>query len=160
MNSIDPEITARLELMRQEEQELVWDTFNSETALRLGLHLTQEADHRSQAVTIEITLRGHRLFLHAMEGTHPDNENWIRRKNNVVNYFGSSSWHTALRLRSENKTLEKDFDLSESDYVLAGGAFPLILKGEGQVGTITISGLPDEEDHDLVTSGIRSFLEH
>ncbi|MBB6019750.1 uncharacterized protein (UPF0303 family) [Paenibacillus sp. JGP012] len=88
-------------------------------------------------MTIDITLKGHRLFLHAMEGTHPDNENWIRRK---------------------NKTLEKDYDLPESDYVLAGGAFPLILKGEGQVGTITISGLPDEEDHDLVTTGIRSFL--
>ncbi|MGQ8873328.1 heme-binding protein [Paenibacillus sp. TSA_86.1] len=55
----------------QEEQELVWDTFNSETALQLGLHLNQEAKRRSQAVTIDITLKGHRLFLHAMEGTHP-----------------------------------------------------------------------------------------
>ncbi|CAI6080541.1 hypothetical protein PAECIP112173_02921 [Paenibacillus sp. JJ-100] len=158
MNSMNPDITARLEQMQQEELELVWNTFNSETALQLGLHLTQEAKHRSQAVTIEISLKGHRLFLHAMEGTHPDNENWIRRKNNVVNHFGSSSWHTALRLRNENKTLEKDYDLPDSDYVLAGGAFPLILQEEGQVGTITISGLPDEEDHDLVTTGIRSFL--
>ncbi|MDP9700149.1 MULTISPECIES: heme-degrading domain-containing protein [Paenibacillus] len=159
MNPINPEITARLAQMQQEEQELVWDTFNSETALQLGLYLVQEAKRRSQAVTIDITLKGHRLFLHAMEGTHPDNENWIRRKNNVVNHFGSSSWHTALRLRSENKILEQDYQLSDSDYVLAGGAFPLILKEEGQVGTITISGLPDEEDHDLVTTGIRSFLE-
>ncbi|WP_434748938.1 heme-degrading domain-containing protein [Paenibacillus amylolyticus] len=110
-------------------------------------------------MTIDITLKGHRLFLHAMEGTPPDNENWIRRKNNVVNDFGSSSWHTALRLRSENKTLAQDYQLPDADYVLAGGAFPLILKEEGQVGTITISGLPDEEDHDLVTTGIRSFLE-
>ncbi|WP_017691706.1 heme-binding protein [Paenibacillus sp. PAMC 26794] len=62
------------------------------------------------------------------------------------------------RLRSENQTLEQDFNLTSSDYVLAGGAFPLILKNERQVGTITVSGLPDEEDHDLVTTGIRSFL--
>jgi len=75
-----------------------------------------------------------------------------------VNHFSSSSWHTALRLRNENQSLEQDYDLSDADYVLAGGAFPLIVENEGQVGTITVSGLPDEEDHDLVTTGIRSFL--
>ncbi|ETT35369.1 hypothetical protein C161_16979 [Paenibacillus sp. FSL R5-192] len=150
--------TEKLKEMQQEEKDLVFDTFDSEMALNLGLHLVEEAKRRSQAVTIDITLEGHRLFLHAMEGTHPDNEDWIRRKNNVVNHFSSSSWHTALRLRSENQTLEQDFNLPASDYVLAGGAFPLILENEGQVGTITVSGLPDEEDHDLVTTGIRSFL--
>ncbi|WP_256974913.1 heme-degrading domain-containing protein [Paenibacillus amylolyticus] len=148
----------KLKEMKQEELESVFATFGSETALNLGLHLVEEAKRRSQAVTIDITLKGHRLFLHAMEGTHPDNEDWIRRKNNVVNHFSSSSWHTALRLRNENQTLEHNFNLPSSDYVLAGGAFPLILENEGQVGTITVSGLPDEEDHDLVTTGIRSFL--
>lgn len=152
-------MTERLKEMQQEEKDLIFGAFDSQTALSLGLHLVEEAKRRSQAVTIDITVKGHRLFLHAMEGTHPDNENWIRRKNNVVNHFGSSSWHTALRLRSENKTLEQDFHLPDSDYVLAGGAFPLILKGEGHVGTITISGLPDEEDHNLVTTAIRSFLQ-
>ncbi|MBB6019751.1 uncharacterized protein (UPF0303 family) [Paenibacillus sp. JGP012] len=34
---------ACVEQMQQEEQELVWNTFNSETALQLGQHLTQEA---------------------------------------------------------------------------------------------------------------------
>ncbi|WP_336782373.1 heme-degrading domain-containing protein [Paenibacillus illinoisensis] len=151
-------MTERLKEMQQEEKDLVFRTFDSELALQLGLHLIEEAKRRSQAVTIDITLRGHRLFLHAMEGTHPDNEDWIRRKNNVVNHFSSSSWHTALRLRSENKTLEQDFSLPSTDFVLAGGAFPMIVKDQGQIGTITVSGLPDEEDHDLVTTGIRSFL--
>ncbi|WP_260865685.1 heme-degrading domain-containing protein [Paenibacillus xylanexedens] len=151
-------LTEKLKGMQQEEKQLIFHTFHSETALQLGLHLVAEAKRRSQAVTIDITLKGHRLFLHAMEGTHPDNENWIRRKNNVVNHFSSSSWHTALRLRNENQSLEQNYDLPDADYVLAGGAFPLFLENEGQVGTITVSGLPDEEDHDLVTAGIRSFL--
>ncbi|MFC9710852.1 heme-degrading domain-containing protein [Paenibacillus sp. NPDC056933] len=151
-------MTEKLKEMQQEEKDLIFQTFDAEMALTLGLHLVEEAKLRSKAVTLDITVKGHRLFLHAMEGTHPDNEDWIRRKNNVVNHFSSSSWHTALRLRSENKTLEHDFNLPSSDYVLAGGAFPLIVEDEGPIGTITVSGLPDEEDHDLVTSGIRSFL--
>ncbi|WP_247899829.1 heme-degrading domain-containing protein [Paenibacillus pabuli] len=158
--NLNPTMKETLSKMQQEEKDLIFQEFDAESALKLGLHLVEEAKLRSKAVTIDITVKGHRLFLHAMEGTHPDNEDWIRRKNNVVNHFSSSSWHTALRLRSEGKTLEHDFDLPPTDYVLAGGAFPLIVEDKGQIGTITVSGLPDEEDHELVTSGIRSFLLH
>lgn len=148
----------RLPQMRQEEEELCFRSFDSETALALGLTLIEEARRTGKKVTVDITRKGHRLFLHAMEGTSPENEDWIRRKNNTVGHFVKSSWHAALQLRSESKTLAADYGLSDDEYVLAGGAFPLILTGEGLIGTVTVSGLPDQEDHDLVTSGIRRFL--
>ncbi|MDO3411436.1 heme-degrading domain-containing protein [Saccharibacillus sp. CPCC 101409] len=149
---------ARLLQMKNEEEELRFPAFDADTALALGVALIDEARRSGKAVTVDITRAGHRLFLHAMEGTYPENEDWIRRKNNTVGRFAKSSWHTALLLRGENKTLETDYGLSGGDYVLAGGAFPLIVAGEGQIGTITVSGLPDQEDHDLVTAGIRRFL--
>jgi len=148
----------QLAQMRQEEEELRFRAFDAETALALGLTLIEEARRTNKKVTVDITRKGHRLFLHAMEGTSPENEDWIRRKNNTVGRFVKSSWHTALQLRSENKTLSADFGLSDNEFVLAGGAFPLMVAGEGLIGTITVSGLPDQEDHDLVTSGIRRFL--
>ncbi|OWA35202.1 hypothetical protein B9G55_11045 [Saccharibacillus sp. O16] len=148
----------RLLLMQREEQELRFETFNSDTALQLGCALIEEARQIGKSVTVDITRQGHRLFLHAMEGTSPENEDWIRRKNNTVGRFVQSSWRTALQLRAAGKTLAEDYGLSESELVLAGGAFPLMVAGEGLVGTITVSGLPDQEDHDLVTNGIRRFL--
>ncbi|NGZ77397.1 heme-degrading domain-containing protein [Saccharibacillus alkalitolerans] len=148
----------RLLQMRQEEEELRFRTFDAETALQLGLTLIDEARRTGKRVTVDITRKGHRLFLHAMEGTFPENEDWIRRKNNTVARFAKSSWHTALQLGSENKTLANDYGLSDDEFVLAGGAFPLMVAGEGMIGTITVSGLPDQEDHDLVTAGIRRFL--
>ena len=154
--SVTPE--TKLSQMRQEEQELRFVSFDAETALALGLTLIEEARRTGKKVTVDITRQGHRLFLHAMEGTSPENEDWIRRKNNTVARFVKSSWHAALQLRSENQTLAGDYGLSDDEYVLAGGAFPLMLAGEGLIGTITVSGLPDQEDHDLVTSGIRRFL--
>jgi len=151
-------INQRLQQMEQEEQELRFQSFTNENALELGLAIVEEARRNGQRITVDITRAGQRLFLHAMEGTTVENENWIRRKNNVANHFGTSSWHTACRLRSEGLTMEEKHGLPISDYVGAGGAFPLIVEGEGQIGTITVSGLPDQEDHDLLTSVLRSYL--
>jgi len=151
-------INQRLQQMEQEEQELRFQSFTNENALELGLAIVEEARRNGQRITVDITRAGQRLFLHAMEGTTVENENWIRRKNNVANHFGTSSWHTACRLRSEGTTMEEKHGLPISDYVGAGGAFPLIVEGEGQIGTITVSGLPDQEDHDLLTSVLRSYL--
>ncbi|WP_256709802.1 heme-degrading domain-containing protein [Paenibacillus sp. FSL H8-0548] len=148
----------QLKQMEQEEQELWFSSFTNETALALGLAVVKEARQNGKRITVDVTRAGQRLFLHAMEGTSVENEDWIRRKNNVSNYFGTSSWHTACRLRSEGLTMEEKHGLPVADYVGAGGAFPLIVRGEGQIGTVTVSGLPDQEDHDLLVSVLRRFL--
>lgn len=144
--------------MEREEQELRFASFTNETALELGLLIVEEARQNNQRITVDITRVGQRLFLHAMEGTSVENEDWIRRKNNVANHFGSSSWHAACRLRSEGMTMEEKHGLPLVDYAGAGGAFPLFVAGEGQIGTITVSGLPDQEDHDLLISVLRRYL--
>lgn len=144
--------------MEQEELELRFKRFTNETALQVGLAIVEEAKRRDKNITAEIYRSGQRLFAHAMEGTSADNEDWIRRKNNVVRHFGESSWHVALRVMEEGKSLEKDYGLPLTDYVGAGGGFPLFVEGEGLVGTITVSGLPDQEDHDLLISALRDFL--
>ena len=54
--------------------------------------------------------------------------------------------------------MEEKHYLSSMEFSAHGGAFPLILKGTGPVGTITVSGLPQEEDHALVVETVRAFL--
>ena len=48
------------------------------------------------------------------------------------------------------------FDARE--YAAHGGAFPVVVKGTGQVGTITVSGLPGPEDHALVVGVLKDYL--
>ena len=61
-------------------------------------------------------------------------------------------------LKSKGKRLEEAYLLSESLYAPHGGCFPVIVKDTGVVGTITISGLAQEDDHKLVVQAIRDFL--
>jgi len=61
-------------------------------------------------------------------------------------------------LKHKGKTIEQSYLISESEYAAHGGCFPIIVKSTGMVGTITVSGLPQEEDHKLVVESIRAFI--
>jgi uncharacterized protein (UPF0303 family) len=49
--------------------------------------------------------------------------------------------------------------LRDDDYMAHGGCFPIRLAGSALViGAITVSGLPQREDHDLLTRTLAKFL--
>ncbi len=149
---------ALLEELLRQEQELQFTLFDNETALALGMALVQAARAKGKGVTIDITRNGQQLFHHAMAGTARDNGEWVKRKNNVVNRFGHSSYYVGTSLRLANQTMEEKYLLSSHEYAAHGGAFPLIIRGVGAVGTITVSGLPQREDHELLVTTVRAFL--
>jgi uncharacterized protein (UPF0303 family) len=148
-----------LQELALEEQQLQFTAFSSGDALKLGLLLVDRAAALGVAITVDITRNGHCLFHHAMAGTSPDNADWIRRKNNVVQRYGRSSWHVGARYRSKGKTFEADSGAAAADFAAHGGAFPLTIRGTGAIGTVTVSGLPQEEDHALVIAALREYLE-
>ncbi|MES2115786.1 MAG: heme-degrading domain-containing protein [Pseudomonadota bacterium] len=147
-----------LAALAREEQQLQFSAFSNGDALALGLMLVERARELGKAVTVDITRYGQQLFHHAMAGTTPDNGHWVRRKNNVVQRYGRSSWHVGTHYRSKGKSFEADSGVDPADYAAHGGAFPLALRGTGVIGTVTVSGLPQQEDHDLVTSVLRAYL--
>ncbi len=147
-----------LQELRQQEAELQFPRFTHDMALALGLALVEAARSKGKAVTIDISRNGQQLFHYAIEGTARDNDEWVRRKNNVVNRFGHSSYYMGISLKKAGQTIEEKYLISSQDYAAHGGAFPLIIKEVGVVGTITVSGLPQQEDHALVVSAIRQAL--
>lgn len=63
---------------------------------------------------------------------------------NAVMRFRHSSYYLGQSLASQGKTLQEKYLVSEQDYVVHGGAFPLIIKGVGIIGTVTVSGLAQQ----------------
>ena len=145
--------------MEKQEAELQFSEFTSETALKIGLNLVDKAKMGIKKITIDITRNGHQLFHYSFDGTSPDNDQWVIRKNRVVNRFNKSSFLVGASLLNMGKTLEEKWNISSSDYAPHGGAFPIIIKNVGVIGTITVSGLTQEEDHNMVVSVIRESLE-
>ena len=142
----------------QEEQDLQFASFNEATAWQIGCQLVERAVKEELPVTIDITRGNHQLFHASLYGTSADNDEWIKRKTRLVYRFEHSSFYMGQLLKSKGKRLEDAYQISETDYAPHGGCFPVILKDTGMIGTITVSGLPQEEDHKLVVQAIRDYL--
>jgi len=147
-----------LKQLLQEEQELQFESFNETTAWQIGRLLFEQAKGAGLPVTIDITRGDHQLFHVSLPGTSADNDEWIKRKVRLVYRFGHSSFYMGQLLKSKGKKIEEVYLVSESEYAAHGGCFPIIVKGTGIIGTITVSGLPQAEDHKLVVKAIREFL--
>jgi len=147
-----------LERIALQERELVLPRFDAEVAWTLGSRLRTMAQERGFAVVIDVRRFGQPLFYTALEGTTPDNPEWVRRKINVVARFHRSSYHMVLSLKAKNETLQDKLGLPVSEFAAAGGAFPLIVASAGIVGCATVSGLPQRDDHELVVEALCAEL--
>jgi len=147
-----------LKQLLQEEQELQFTKFNEGIAWQIGSQLVEQGTKENLPIAIDITRGTHQLFHASLAGTSEDNDEWVKRKVRLVYRFGHSSFYMGQSLKSKGKSIEEAYLLSEKEYAPHGGCFPVIVKGTGVVGTITISGLPQEEDHKFVVQGIRKYL--
>jgi len=144
--------------LSSQENELQFTSFSNMDAVKIGMFLYQRALNEEKAITIDITRNGQQLFHVSLPGTSADNDSWILRKNKIVNRFQMSSYRMGTILKASNTTLEEKFNLSSIEYAPHGGSFPIIIKNTGVIGTITVSGLAQAEDHEMVTDAIKDFL--
>jgi uncharacterized protein (UPF0303 family) len=153
-----------LEVIAKQERELVFPEFDEELAWKLGSRLREIASAQSFPVVIEIKRFGQPLFYSALNGSTPDNAEWVRRKGNTVARFHRSSYAIGLGLKELNSSLADRYELSSADYASHGGSFPLKVAGAGVIGSVTVSGLAQRADHELVVEALcgqlgRNYLE-
>lgn len=147
-----------LEQISLQERELVFARFDEQTAWELGERLRTLAAVRQLAVVIDVRRFGQPLFYAALAGTTPDNVDWVRRKSNVVARFHRSSYAVGLKDKLKGEKLLESQGLPLVDYATHGGSFPLIVAGAGVIGSVTVSGLPQRADHELVIEVLCELL--
>jgi uncharacterized protein (UPF0303 family) len=146
-----------LTTIARQEAELRLPHFDHDTAWRLGVSLRELAVARNQSVVIDIRHFGQPyqpLFYSALAGTTPDNPRWVQRKSNVVARFHRSSYAIGLTLVQDNRAFAERYSLPEADYAAHGGSFPIRVDGAGIIGSVTVSGLPQRDDHNLVVEAL------
>jgi uncharacterized protein (UPF0303 family) len=148
-----------LACIAQQEETLRFDIFDLSTAWVLGKLLHDLASERNLGVAIDVTFHSMPVFYLALPGSTPDNAQWIRRKRNMVMRYFRSSYASGLSLLKQGKTIE-DSGLSSLDFASHGGSFPIYVNGTGCIGAVTVSGLPQREDHNLVVEALALMLGH
>ncbi len=134
----------------EQERRLQLPRYDEAVAWTLGTRLKEAAAALRLPLTIELRLARETVFFHAMPGTSPANADWARRKRNTVELMQRSSYGVGRWLDLDGSSLESRMGLPPRDYASHGGSFPLRLAGGACVGTVTVSGAPQRQDHALV----------
>jgi len=151
------ETIARVE---EEERRLQFSTFSDEDAFTLGTQMRTLALARGHAIVIDIARGEQRLFHTALPGTSAHNGRWIERKKRTVREWACSSYAVGLRfpLLDAPHTLETAPWMDPRSYSGSGGGFPIVVVGAGLVGTVAVSGLRHDLDHDFIVDALERFL--
>jgi uncharacterized protein (UPF0303 family) len=130
--------------------------FAEHEALELGRLLTTMALKDLAPVVIDIRTADRILFHAALPGSAPLNDLWVQRKSATALLFQLPSLLVGQRNRDKGETLAKH-GLSSETHADHGGAVPIRVTGLGVVACVTVSGLPQVEDHRLAMRGLAAL---
>lgn len=134
-----------------EQERLQLAKFDYDVAWDIGSRIRERAVSEALPVAIEVRHGTDVIFKTLVAGATIDNFDWTRRKCAVAHRFHKSSLLVRLESERDGYDLNARFRIPAEDYVASGGGFPLMLKGGTLIGTIGVSGVPDVEDHRLIT---------
>jgi uncharacterized protein (UPF0303 family) len=147
-----------LDELAAEEVDLVLPRLTNDDGVALGLALLDAARAESLPVVVDVR-RGDQILFHAaLPGTAATNDAWVERKVRVVRLMGTSSLRAGAEAAAQASTFEDRQRVDPLLFAAHGGAFPLVVRDAGLVGVVTVSGLPQLEDHRLVVRVLRAFL--
>jgi uncharacterized protein (UPF0303 family) len=148
----------KFETVLHQEKTLEFKEFSRKDALAIGPSLLENAKKYNNPIAIEITLNRLVIFRYFSDGTILNNDLWLSRKKNTVDLMSMSSLRFLYWLEMNGETIS-DCKLDPNNYATFGGGFPINLHGTGMVGTICVSGLPNNlDDHQLIVETLADFL--
>lgn len=147
-----------IEKIAAQEAALVFPAFDEATAFAIGSAIRERGQRDKAPIIIDIRTFDRPLFYAALPGSTADNAEWARRKRNVVQRFHKSTYRMVLEQQRPDRTFKPGSGIDSADYVLAGGGFPVTVRGAGIVGVIAVSGLPERDDHGIIVATLCEHL--
>jgi len=146
------------EILRQ-ENELIFNHFRDEFLINLGMFGLNFCKNKNLPVALEIQTQGWTVFHGSLPGTSPENDSWISRKARVVEMKHHSTLFERVNAEERGVDWYRENKVSEKNFAIHGGGFPLTSEKNGYIGCIIISGLPQVEDHLLCVEVLSKFID-
>jgi len=145
----EAQIQEQLDAVRAELATLELTKFDEHDAWLLGNLMRERALERGYPIAIDIRLGDAPLFSVMLPGATAANFDWARRKRNLALLVGASSWELSLAAKVGFEVISA-MGLDSRDYTPHGGCVPIRVAGvAGIVATVTVSGLPQQDDHEF-----------
>lgn len=143
-----------------EEQEMTIrrDDWSVEVINRICTSIREWALENRKSIYILARVNGFVLYSSSTGTASRNNTIWAEKKARLAEQYGQSSLRVSARAEKDPRSLEEQ-GLNYHDYGISGGSFPILLSSGLCIGSITVSGMKGEEDHQLVVDSIRKDLE-
>jgi uncharacterized protein (UPF0303 family) len=148
----------RIALIRKQEKLAVFSRFNEEDAFDLGSMVILLARQTSAPVIVNIRTPNRTLFHASLPGSAADNDEWARRKSNIVLRYNQSSLLFGETLALKGREINPDMGITLAEYAGHGGSFPIRIVQGLVIAAITVSGLRQIDDHNMVVEALGSYL--
>ena len=141
-----------------EEQILTLPSLDLTEAVEIGEIAKSLGQMRNLPIAVEVRLLDWIIYHASLPGSKSENQWWIDRKARVVMLKYHSTMHERVSAEEREVDWHKENNVEDKTHAIHGGGLPLITKGEGFVGILLISGLPQVEDHLLGVEVLTEFL--
>jgi uncharacterized protein (UPF0303 family) len=142
----------------QEELLLTLPKLDVADAMEIGEIAKSFGTQKSLPIAVEVRLGDWIIYHASLPGSTAENQWWIDRKARVVMLKHHSTIYERVSAEERGVDWHKENNLLDETHAIHGGGLPLITKGEGFVGVLLLSGLPQVEDHLLGVEVLTEFL--
>ena len=142
----------------QEELLLTLPKLAVADAMEIGEIAKSFGTQRSLPIAVEVRIGDWIIYHASLPGSKSENQWWIDRKARVVLLKHHSTIYERVSAEERGVDWHKENGLLDETHAIHGGGLPLITKGDGFVGVLLISGLPQVEDHMLGVEVLTEFL--
>lgn len=147
-----------LKIVAEQEARLVFDGFDEDRAYEIGTTIREAGRGKPLGLVAGVFTWDRTLFWGATPGSTSANWSWATRKVLLVKAMFKSSYRVVLERGDKPRLLEPSWGMDATEYAIAGGAFPIRVKGVGIIGAVAVSGLHERDDHEFARSAIAQSL--
>ena len=146
------------QILLEEQQRLKLPSLSVADALEIGQIASAFGVEQGLPIAVEVRLGDWIIYHASLPGSTVENQGWIDRKARVVMLKQHSTLFERVSAQERGVDWFAENKLTDVTHAIHGGGLPLITQGDGFVGVLLISGLPQIEDHLLGVKVLTEFL--